>query len=115
MLIDLGQKLEEMPQALKTPATRVPGCSSDVWLYPPPAAGEGGTLHFLADSTSAFTKGVVALVLSAVQDKPAEVVAALDVEGLLRPFGLEREFTSKRTQGVPNMIAKIQDTAKRLA
>jgi cysteine desulfuration protein SufE len=72
-------------------------------------------LHFLADSNAAITKGVVALILSAVQDRQPAEVAALDIRGLLEPFNLTRELSSNRTQGVPNMIALVQGTAKRLA
>ena len=72
LLIDLGRQLEPMPDALKTDATKVRGCSASVWVYPD---RDDGRLHFLADSNAAITKGVVALVLSAVQDKPAAEVA----------------------------------------
>ena len=65
-----------MPDALKTDATKVRGCSASVWVYP---TANDGRLHFLADSNAAITKGIVALVLSAVQDKPAAEVAELDV------------------------------------
>ena len=34
LLIDLGRKLEPMPEALKTDATKVRGCSAAVWVYP---------------------------------------------------------------------------------
>ena len=61
LLIDLGRQLEPMPDALKTDATMVRGCSASVWVYP--TASEG-RLHFLADSNAAITKGIVALVLS---------------------------------------------------
>ena len=47
-------------------------------------------------------------------DAPAEV-AATDIKALLEPFNLTRELSSNRTQGVPNMIALIRDTAARLA
>jgi cysteine desulfuration protein SufE len=114
MLIELGDRLEPMPDALKTAATKVPGCASSVWLYPPPSAS-GGLLHFLADSNSAFTKGVVALVLATVQDRSAKEILQTDIPELLAPFGLSRDFTADRTRGVPNMIAKIKDTARRLA
>ena len=114
MLIELGGRLEPMPEALKTPATKVPGCASSVWLYPPPGPVKG-RLHFLADSDSAFTKGVVALVLATVQDRPAKEIAETDIEGILEPFGLQREFTANRVRGIPNMIAKIRETAQRLA
>ena len=113
LLIDLGRKLEPMPEALKTEATKVRGCSASVWVYPTRTAD--GRLHFLADSNAAITKGVVALILAAVQDKPAPEVAETDVAALLEPFDLKRELSSNRTQGVPNMIALVRDTARRLA
>ena len=76
---------------------------------------DDGCLHFLADSNAAITKGIVALVLAAVQDRPATEVAAMDVTAALAPFDLTRQLSSNRTQGVPNMIALVQDTARRLA
>lgn len=113
LLIDLGRTLEPMPDALKTDATMVRGCSASVWVYPVPR--EDGQLHFLADSNAAITKGIVALVLAAVQDKPAAEVAEMDVAAALAPFDLTRQLSSNRTQGVPNMIALVQATARRIA
>ena len=81
LLIDLGRALEPMPDALKTDATLVRGCSASVWVYP--VQREDGTLHFLADSNAAITKGIVALVLLAVQDKPAADIVATEVAGEL--------------------------------
>jgi len=113
LLIDLGRELEPMPDALKTDATKVRGCSADVWVYP--AAPDDGRLHFLADSNAAITKGIVALVLSAVQDKPAAEVARMDVAEALAPFELSKHLSANRTQGVPNMIALVKQTAERYA
>jgi cysteine desulfuration protein SufE len=105
--------LEPMPDALKTDATKVRGCSASVWVYP--TRLDDGRLHFLADSNAAITKGIVALILSAVQDRQPDEIAGLDLARELEPFDLKRELSSNRTQGVPNMIALIQETAKRLA
>lgn len=113
LLIELGRKLEPMPEALKTDATKVRGCSSSTWVYPTRRAD--GRLHFLADSNAAITKGVVALVIAAVQDRQPSEIAALDIAALLAPFNLTRELSSNRTQGVPNMIALVHNTAARLA
>jgi cysteine desulfuration protein SufE len=113
LLIDLGRLLEPMPDALKTEATRVRGCSASVWVYP--TRLDDGRLHFLADSNAAITKGIVALVLAAVQDRQPREIIALDIAKELAPFDLKRELSSNRTQGVPNMIALVQDTARRLA
>jgi cysteine desulfuration protein SufE len=112
LLIDLGRQLEPMPDALKTDATKVRGCSAAVWVYP---TASDGRLHFLADSNAAITKGIVALILSAVQDKPASEVAQMDVHETLAPFELRKHLSANRTQGVPNMIALVRRTAQRYA
>jgi len=113
LLIELGRKLEPMPDALKTDATKVRGCAASVWVYPQRTAD--GRLHFLADSNAAITKGIVALVLTAVQDRPAEEVAQIDVAAALVPFDLSRQLSANRTQGIPSMIALVRETAHRLA
>ena len=113
LLIDLGRKLEPMPDALKTDATKVRGCAAAVWVYP--TRTEDGRLHFLADSNAAITKGIVALVLAAVQDRPADEVAGMDVAAALEPFDLSRQLSANRTQGIPSMIALVRETAHRLA
>ena len=113
LLIELGRRLEPMPDALKTDATKVRGCSSSTWVYP--TRLPDGRLHFLADSNAAITKGIVALILSVVQDKPADEVAGIDVAAALAPFDLSRQLSANRTQGIPNMIALVRQTAERLA
>ena len=113
LLIELGRELEPMPDALKTDATLVRGCSASVWVYP--AAQESGQLHFLADSNAAITKGIIALVLKTVQDRTASDILVTDIEAALAPFDLRNQLSSNRTQGIPNMIALIRETAQRYA
>jgi len=112
LLIELGRELDPMPEAMKTDATLVRGCSASVWVYP---SAHDGRLHFLADSNAAITKGIVALILAAVQDKPAAEVARMDVTEALAPFELRKHLSANRTQGVPNMIALVKETAERYA
>ena len=111
LLIDIGRTLEAMPDALKTEATLVRGCSASVWVYP--TILPDGRLHFLADSNAAITKGIIALVLLTVQDKTPAAIGQADIEGALAPFDLRNQLSSNRTQGIPNMIALIRATAQR--
>ena len=113
LLIDLGKTLDAMPEPLKTDATLVRGCSASVWVYP--TVDENRTLHFLADSNAAITKGIIALVLKTVQDQGAAAILATDIEGALAPFDLKNQLSSNRTQGIPNMISLIRETAARYA
>ncbi len=111
LLIDLGKALEPMPEPLKTDATLVRGCSAAVWVYP--TRLPDGRLHFLADSNAAITKGIIALVLYTVQDQDAANIMATDIAAELAPFNLSAQLSSNRTQGIPNMIALIRETALR--
>ncbi len=110
LLIDLGKALPPMPDALKTDATLVRGCSANVWVYP---VTETGELSFLADSNAAITKGIIALVLKTVEKKSAQEIVDTDIESSLAPFDLKNQLSSNRTQGIPNMIALIRATARR--
>ena len=100
LLIDLGRQLDPMPDALKTDATRVRGCSASVWVYPTQSGD--GRLHFLADSNAAITKGVVALILAVVQDRMPGEIASMDIAVALAPFDLKRELSSN-----PKAVAAI--------
>ena len=112
LLIDLGRELPLMPDALKTDATLVRGCSASVWVYP---VTDRGKLEFMADSNAAITKGIIALVLKTVDGKSADEILGLAIEDALAPFDLKNQLSSNRTQGIPNMIALIRQTAARYA
>ncbi|WP_295446293.1 SufE family protein [Sphingorhabdus sp. EL138] len=112
LLIDLGRELAPMPDALKTDATLVRGCSASVWVYP---VTDKNQLSFMADSNAAITKGIIALVLKTVDGKNAADILDTDIENALAPFDLKNQLSSNRTQGIPNMIALIRETAARYA
>ena len=61
-----------------------------------------------------MTKGIIALVLLTVQHKSAQEIIDADIEAALAPFDLKSQLSSNRTQGIPNMIALIRETAQRL-
>jgi cysteine desulfuration protein SufE len=84
-----------------------------VWVYP--TVLPDGRLHFLADSNAAITKGIIALVLLAVQDRSPDEILGVDIAEELAPFDLRNQLSSNRTQGIPNMIALIRATAERYA
>ena len=112
LLIDLGRELAPMPDALKTDASLVRGCSANVWVYP---VTDNNQLSFMADSNAAITKGIIALVLKTVDGKNAAEILGTDIENALAPFDLKNQLSSNRTQGIPNMISLIRQTAARYA
>ena len=111
-LIEFGRRLPPMDPALKTSATRVPGSSADVWVYP---LEEGGVLHFQADSNADITRGVVAAIVSLLDGKAPAAILQVPIEAELEALGLKRHLSANRTQGVPNMISRVREAARRLA
>jgi cysteine desulfuration protein SufE len=112
LLIDLGRALPPMPDALKTEATRVRGCASQVWLH---TRHDGDRLRFAADSDAAIVKGLVALVLMLADDRPAAAIDTAAIRARLDGLGLARHLSSNRTQGLASMVARIGELAREAA
>ncbi|MEX6723246.1 SufE family protein [Parapedomonas caeni] len=109
-LIDLGRHLEPMPDALKTPATKVRGCSSQVWLYAERRAD--GRLHFLGDSDAHIVRGLVALLFLLVQDRTPAEILAVNARQELETLGLAGHLSPTRTNGLYSMVARIRALAE---
>ncbi len=112
LLIELGRGLAPMPDALKTDATRVRGCASQVWLHP---RIDGDVLHFSADSDAAIVKGLVALVLMLADGRRAAEIDPQAIRDRLDALGLSKHLSSNRTQGLASMVARIGELARAAA
>jgi cysteine desulfuration protein SufE len=112
LLIELGRALPPMVDALKTDATRVRGCASQVWLYP---RLEAGTLKFEADSDAAIVKGLVALVLMLADGRAPADIDVAEIRARLDALGLAKHLSSNRTQGLASMVARIGELARETA
>ena len=60
-LIELGEKMPPMPDALKTDDNQVKGCISQVWIN---AEIRDQSVRFSGDSDTAVIKGILALLIS---------------------------------------------------
>lgn len=104
-LIDLGRDLPKMDDSLKTDATLVRGCTSQVWLVP---RIEDGVLHFQADSDAHIVRGLVALLMAAYNGQPVADIAAVDIEGIFREIGLDQHLSPSRRNGFFSMVERIK-------
>jgi cysteine desulfuration protein SufE len=112
LIIALGQALPAMDASLKTDATRVRGCASQVWLHP---SKDGDILHFAADSDAAIVKGLVALVLMLADGRKPADIDGTAIRARLDGLGLAKHLSSNRTQGLASMIARIDALAREAA
>ena len=103
-LIDLGRRLPEFPEDLRTEENRIRGCQSQVWFVP---EKRDGRLYFQAISDAAIVSGLIALLLRVysgrepqdILDTPPDFVAALELESHLSPT---------RSTGLSSMLAAIR-------
>lgn len=109
-LIELGRTLEPMPTAVKTEATKVRGCSSQVWLHV--QRNIDGSLHFQGDSDAHIVKGLVAVLFALVQDRLAADIAGLDLRYELAVLGLDKQLSPTRANGFAAMMARVQEMAR---
>ena len=111
-LIDLGKRLPPMPNELKTEASKVRGCQSQVWLVGEPLPD--GRLHFLADSDAILVRGLIALVLELYdRRRPEEIVA--NPPAVLEEIGLQRFLTPGRSNGLYAMVGRVRGLAEAYA
>ncbi|SMG17672.1 cysteine desulfuration protein SufE [Marivirga sericea] len=103
-LMELGEKLPEMPEGLKTEDNIVKGCQSKVWLT---ADENDGELHFQADSNTAITKGLVSLLVSILNNGKIDDVLNADLY-FVHKIGMNRFIGTQRSNGFLSMIKQIK-------
>ncbi len=105
-LIDLGNDIPPMEEALKTEATEVKGCVSKVWLHH--TRDSSGQYHFMADSDGKITKGLVYLILAAYDGKTAEKIRTVNIEQEFSKLGLDEHLSPNRRNGFFSMVERIK-------
>lgn len=111
-VIDCGKAMPPLDEALKTPATRVDGCASQVWLH---FRLEAGRLHFDGDSDAVIVRGLIAVLRALFNGTPVAEVGGLDAHAELARLGLDEHLSSQRSNGVRAMVARIMATAAEAA
>lgn len=113
LILELGDDLDPLPQEFKTDAHRVRGCTSNVWLVPDAAREDRTRLYFHADSDSQIVRGLIAILLSLVNDKTPDEILAIDLEAIFAKLQLSRYISRSRSNGLASMVRRVRDLAKR--
>lgn len=103
-VMELGQRLPEMPEAEKTEQNIVKGCQSKVWLT---ASLDSNKIHFSADSNTAITKGLVSLLIRIFNGQSPEEILGADLY-FMKKIGMERFIGTQRSNGFAAMIRQMK-------
>ena len=103
-IMELGQKLPEMPEVDKTEVNIVKGCQSKVWLT---ANSESDKVFFTADSNTAITKGLVSLLIRIFNGQLTDTILNTNLY-FMQKIGMERFIGTQRSNGFAAMIKQMK-------
>ena len=104
--IDLGRDLEPPPDAERTPANKVSGCASQVWLSL--HRQTDGSLHWIGDSDAHIVRGLIAILLALYSGHTAREIGAIDPAAVFGRIGLKDHLTPQRSNGLRSMVERIR-------
>ena len=110
-LIELGQKMEALPEKYRTEENIVRGCQSTVWLH---RECNDGMIILKADSDSLIVKGLASLLLQVFSDQKANAVVKTELT-FFDETGLNKNLSSQRANGLTAMIDQIKAFAMNCA
>jgi cysteine desulfuration protein SufE len=112
-IIELGRSLPPLNEAERTPANKVQGCASQVWIASHVNAKSGEPiLTFEGDSDALIVKGLIAIAFMLYSDRPACEILATDANSVFSALGLREHLTPQRSNGFAAMVARIQSDAR---
>lgn len=107
-LIELGEQLPSYPEEKRSEEHLVPGCQSRVWIT---SSLNNGNVEFLADSDTALTKGLIAILIRVFSGHSAEEICNAPLT-FLETIGLSKFLSISRRNGLNSMVQKLQSYAK---
>lgn len=110
-IIDLGKKLEPLPDSAYSEEHKVRGCMSQVWLIAEDPDNPQAVMTFKGDSDAHIVRGLIAILLMVFSGKTAQEIVDTDIHTIFEELELEQHITMNRRNGLYSMV----DTIQRLA
>lgn len=110
-IIDLGKQLPAIDDSKKTEEFLLRGCQSQVWID---SKFHEGKLFFEVDSDAHIVRGLLAIVLSAYNNKTPSEILSFDIDGFFAQVDLVKHLSPTRGNGLTAMVKKIQLKAEQL-
>ncbi|CFQ41610.1 cysteine desulfurase [Yersinia bercovieri] len=108
-LILLAKQLPPLPESLKQNELELTGCENRVWLGHQHLPD--GRLHFYGDSEGRIVRGLLAVILTAVEGQTPQQVLAEDPLALFDQLGLRQQLSSSRASGLQALAQGVRAIA----
>ena len=103
-LIDLGKECPVIDEKDKTDSNLIKGCQSRVWLS---CEHRDGRLWFKADSDAVITKGIISLLIRALDGQTPGDILAADLH-FIDEIGLKEHLSPTRSNGLTSMLKQMR-------
>ena len=104
-IIDAGQDLPELDPKYKTPEYLIDGCQSSVWLHR--YLDDNGPVRYEADSHTSIVKGIIALLVSVLDDRTPDEIINADLH-FINDIGLGDNLSPYRANGLLAMLKQMK-------
>ena len=111
-VIELGRKLEPLPENERNAANKVHGCVSQVWLSTKVEADSSPRLSFVGDSDAHIVRGLIAILFALYSGKTADEILRVDATETLAELHLKEHLTPQRSNGLMAMVKRIRSDAE---
>ncbi|WP_050288531.1 cysteine desulfurase sulfur acceptor subunit CsdE [Yersinia intermedia] len=108
-LILLAKQLPSLPEPLKQNELELTGCENRVWLGHQRLPD--GSLHFYGDSEGRIVRGLLAVILTAMEGKTPQQVLAEDPLALFEQLGLRQQLSTSRASGLQALAQGVKAIA----
>jgi cysteine desulfuration protein SufE len=109
-VLDLGKKLEPIPEQHRIEANKVKGCQSQVWMVAD-LDQTSGRMRILAESDAFIVSGLIALLLRLYSNRPPEEILE-NPPRVFEEIGLGAHLSPTRANGLHSMIKRIRELAQ---
>jgi cysteine desulfuration protein SufE len=110
-LVELGERLEPMPELEMVEDNRVKQCMSTVFVAARPDPEHPTDLRFRGYCDTAIIKGVVALLIRLFSGKTPRMIVEMDVDQLFDSLSLGKHLSPRRHVGVYAIVDKMKAQA----
>lgn len=103
-LIDLGKKLDPLPENLKTSDRLIKGCQANVWLY---SEYKDGKVIFKADADADYARGMVSMMIKVLSNRTPDEIIHAPLK-FIETIGFNNWLSMKRAGGLVSMIKQMK-------